>query len=383
VVAAWSSGTGGAGVGGSVAFLALTTWAGFSTPTALRVVSVLPPFLVLFYARYLHPAVADHRQPGAAQWLKSTVFDNTSLLRRLGLTRLVGGSMQRYDRYQRLEGQDPLDANVETLSTLGIEPSYPTTTYAALPGESVDVTLLGVQSPTLSPRSLTPVLNSNHSPYPRGDDEADESKQQLYARFASIPKVAIHDMTLAQRLAVVRPLLSVYIMPLLMVYWAEYTINQGISPTLLFPIPNPRPPLYPITQLKDHYVYYQALYQVGVFVSRSSVHWFPIKRLWYPSLLQVGVLGLVLTQAVWMWLPSVWLVFIIVLFEGLLGGATYVNTFYNIRNDVPLLYREFALGVTGKCSPDHLGVGKDGKQGNDKAAIEYTQFCDTDTTQYT
>ncbi|KAJ1981141.1 battenin CLN3 protein [Dimargaris xerosporica] len=352
VVGAWSSGTGGAGVSGSVAFLALTTWAGFSTPTALRMVSVLPPFMMLFYAWYLRSAVTAQHQSRAVQWLKAAVLDSNSLLRRLGLVRFARGPSQRYDRYQRLDGHDSLEDSADMPSTRVVEPPHTTAAYAALPGESVDVTLHALQSPTLSLRSLSLELNCNRGSYQPLED-GDEGKQQLHARFARIPKIAIHDMTLAQRFAVVRPLLSVYIMPLLVVYWVEYTINQGISPTLLFPIPSPRPPLYPITQLKDHYVYYQALYQVGVFISRSSVHWFPIRRLWYPSLLQVGVLGLVLTQALWMWIPSVWLVFSVVLFEGLLG-ATYVNTFYNIRNDVPLLYREFALGVTGVG--DSIGI---------------------------
>lgn len=42
-------------------------------------------------------------------------------------------------------------------------------------------------------------------------------------------------------------------------------------------------------------------------------------------------------------LPSVWLVFAIILYEGLLGGAAYVNTFFFISAEVrtsfcPLLF---------------------------------------------
>lgn len=35
-------------------------------------------------------------------------------------------------------------------------------------------------------------------------------------------------------------------------------------------------------------------------------------------------------------MPSAWLVFTIVLYEGLLGGAAYVNTFYFISKEVSL-----------------------------------------------
>lgn len=33
-------------------------------------------------------------------------------------------------------------------------------------------------------------------------------------------------------------------------------------------------------------------------------------------------------------LPSAWLVFVIILYEGLLGGAAYVNTFFFISKEV-------------------------------------------------
>lgn len=45
-------------------------------------------------------------------------------------------------------------------------------------------------------------------------------------------------------------------------------------------------------------------------------------------------------------LPSVWLVFVIVFWEGLLGGAVYVNTFAEISDNVPEEDREFSLAAT-------------------------------------
>lgn len=38
-----------------------------------------------------------------------------------------------------------------------------------------------------------------------------------------------------------------------------------------------------------------------------------------------------------LFLPSAWLVFAIVLYEGLLGGAAYVNAFYFISKEVGLI----------------------------------------------
>ncbi len=51
--------------------------------------------------------------------------------------------------------------------------------------------------------------------------------------------------------------------PLLLVYIAEYTINQGVAPTLLFPLPQT-----PFKHYRAFYPTYNAIYQVGVFISR-------------------------------------------------------------------------------------------------------------------
>lgn len=53
-------------------------------------------------------------------------------------------------------------------------------------------------------------------------------------------------------------------------------------------------------------------------------------------------------------LPSVYLVLLVILWEGLLGGATYVNAFYNISVDVHPTYREFSMGVVALA--DTLGI---------------------------
>ena len=39
-------------------------------------------------------------------------------------------------------------------------------------------------------------------------------------------------------------------------------------------------------------------------------------------------------EAVYQFLPSFWLMVVLVLWEGLLGGATYVNAFYHIAKEV-------------------------------------------------
>ncbi|KAI6781450.1 uncharacterized protein J7T54_001412 [Emericellopsis cladophorae] len=92
-----------------------------------------------------------------------------------------------------------------------------------------------------------------------------------------------------------RALVVPYMMPLFLVYVAEYTINQGVAPTLLFPVEES-----PFREFRGFYPFYGFLYQLGVFISRSST---PFIRILY------------------FFIPSVYIVFVVIFWEGLLGGA--------------------------------------------------------------
>lgn len=148
----------------------------------------------------------------------------------------------------------------------------------------------------------------------------------------------------------IKPLIVPYMVPLSTVYFSEYLINQGISPTLLFPIEET-----PFRQYRDIYVTYATLYQIGVFVSRSSAPFYRVRRLYYPAVLQALNLVVCILQSMYMVFPSIYMMFLIVFYEGLLGGSSYVNTFMLITEEVSLQEREFALGTVSIS--DSLGVG--------------------------
>ncbi|KGO73922.1 Alpha/beta hydrolase fold-3 [Penicillium italicum] len=139
----------------------------------------------------------------------------------------------------------------------------------------------------------------------------------------------------------IRGLFIPFMVPMLLVYIAEYVINQGVAPTLLFPLRES-----PFEHFRSFYPTYNAIYQIGVFISRSSTPFYRIHNLYLPSLLQVANLTLLTLHALFNFIPSVWLVFIVVFWEGLLGGVVYVNTFAEIADRVPKEDREFSLGAT-------------------------------------
>ena len=202
-------------------------------------------------------------------------------------------------------------------------------------------------------RSLTPTTsrNSEEPPkltdnaFPGDDDAADNEGAGLLSSerdegYASLGVKSDPD-SFAQNLRRARKLFFPFMLPLLLVYVAEYTINQGVAPTLLFPLKDS-----PFKHFRAFYPAYNAIYQAGVFISRSSTPFFRIHNLYLPSFLQVLNLAILTLHALFNFIPSVYIVFAIVFWEGLLGGLVYVNTFAEIRDTVPKEDREFSLGAT-------------------------------------
>ncbi|CEP21228.1 unnamed protein product [Cyberlindnera jadinii] len=138
-----------------------------------------------------------------------------------------------------------------------------------------------------------------------------------------------------------KPLCVPFMGPLFTVYLAEYLINQSIAPTLLFPIEST-----PFHKYRDMYVTYGTLYQLGVFISRSSASFVRIRKLYVPSILQWVNVVVLLLQSILYFIPNIYIIMMIVFYEGLLGGASYVNTFMLVLETISDDEREFSLGAT-------------------------------------
>ena len=76
-----------------------------------------------------------------------------------------------------------------------------------------------------------------------------------------------------------------------------------------------------------------------------------LRKLISTSLVSQNVnLVILLCEAYFHFLPSVWIMFLIVLYEGLLGGACYVNAFYRISQEVKSLHHINNKTEQNKCS---------------------------------
>ncbi|KAM7288171.1 putative cln3/battenin [Ixodes scapularis] len=79
----------------------------------------------------------------------------------------------------------------------------------------------------------------------------------------------------------------------------------------------------------------------------------------FPSAAQHNItvfinVAFIFSEAYLLFLPSFWIVVVVVLYEGLLGGSAYVNTFYRISQDVPIQHREFSLRIASLA--DSAGI---------------------------
>ncbi|XP_078677536.1 battenin-like [Branchiostoma floridae x Branchiostoma belcheri] len=154
------------------------------------------------------------------------------------------------------------------------------------------------------------------------------------------------NLSLTQKFQLVKPLVCKYMAPLFLVYVAEYFINQGLFELIFF--------RNIWLSHSEQYRWFQVIYQIGVFISRSSVSIVQIHALWLLAFFQFVNVGLFLLEVLHPFLPSIWIVFAMILWEGLLGGAAYVNTFYKMSHEIAEEHREFSLGVTSQA--DSCGI---------------------------
>lgn len=168
------------------------------------------------------------------------------------------------------------------------------------------------------------------------DDSAEEPRQQ-----------PADSLSFAYKMQLLRPMLIPYILPLVTVYFAEYTINQGIvrtvanaGPYSAVPCPRRKQALAPF----DHDSYAARLLpsipahipgmstflmQTFVFFSRSYTSVLrlppiPKKWLWAPAMVQGSLMFFLTSESVFAWFRESIarsLVIVLIAVEGLAGGA--------------------------------------------------------------
>lgn len=315
-VTAWSSGTGFAGVAGAGFYVLFTSAFGISDRTTLLTGLIFPLMYVLCYFVALGPgtvfaepeppssAASDGIPEGSPYAADSTPLGGPGKQHK----HLSSGSIGPGLELEHTDGSDGPGASM-----------------VGRPRQGGDLARLVGAPGSEQAKDLADKAGG------RGMESCDATKS----------------MTTAQRLTALRSLLPVMTW-LFVVYFAEYTINSGVAGTLSFP--NDGLPKH------DFYKRAQLVYQAGVFVSRSSGQLLPINTLWPMPLGQTIMLVVFIVQSCTQFIGSSWIMFGLVLFEGLLGGAVYVNAFRKIRAESPPHLREFYLGAASVADTAGISV---------------------------
>ncbi|KOO34019.1 tpr domain containing protein, partial [Chrysochromulina tobinii] len=190
------------------------------------------------------------------------------------------------------------------------------------------------------------------------DAELDRASHVLRGRDA-------HDgTTMCARMRLLREI-TIYMVPLFLVFWAEYACQSGAWTA--FALPEPRRIDDAGSRLNAYHTF-NLLYQCGVLVSRASGMLFTLPRPVLHALvvlqvaLLVGFVGDAATQTI-----TGWPLHAGALTVGLIGGTLYVQMFLLIDREMPPAKREAAL-ATCTCA-DTAGVLAGEFTGL------FTQFC--------
>ncbi|KAK9918138.1 hypothetical protein WJX75_001533 [Coccomyxa subellipsoidea] len=139
-----------------------------------------------------------------------------------------------------------------------------------------------------------------------------------------------------------------YMVPLTLVYFAEYVMQSGTWTAIGFP-PGDAPARHQFYEASNW------CYQVGVFISRSSGLLYQADRavLWVMPALQMGLLFFFVAVAILHFWYNWWLL-VPCFVTGLLGGAVYVNAFTLLSREVEPRLREFSLAAASLA--DSVGI---------------------------
>ncbi|GJJ14746.1 hypothetical protein Clacol_009013 [Clathrus columnatus] len=205
---------------------------------------------------------------------------------------------------------------------------------------------------------------SGYIPILPNDTEEDDNEDSstAYTHDETYVKVAL---SIGRKWVLLKPLLLRYMLPLTSVYLIEYTINQGISPTLIYPIPSPREHPFLshfIRSLRDYYPLWQCLHVTFQYFSRTPP--LPSKLLPLPAIIQAIIFVMLATEsAVGIFDTgseefTFFIVFSLISVEGICGGLAYVNTYFHLGqeetsnsddsdNERTRQEREFKIGSIG------------------------------------
>jgi len=195
--------------------------------------------------------------------------------------------------------------------------------------------------PAVAPLADDKLSDGVRSAPPSIPNYSEQEHQPLLADADSKVRDDDAPLALGRRLRLLL-VLTPFMLPLALVYFAEYLINQTVYSTVFYRDAS-------LIDCAKQYTFLQLCYQTGVLISRSSVNLVRLKNLGtlqLPAVFQVINLVVLTLNSVYLFLPSFWLVVAFGVWEGLMGGGIYVNVFYLVSERFDGREKEFCLGST-------------------------------------
>jgi battenin len=139
-----------------------------------------------------------------------------------------------------------------------------------------------------------------------------------------------------------------YMVPLALVYFAEYAMQSGTWAAMGFPVGSE-------AARKEFYQFSNWTYQAGVLIARSSgALWTPTRgKLWFMPALQCVFLAFSVANAYYMWWYD-WSILLLCFLVGLQGGLCYIGVYSLIAIEVAPELKEFSLAAASLA--DSLGI---------------------------
>ncbi|CAM9788942.1 unnamed protein product [Pylaiella littoralis] len=305
---AWSSGTGFAGIFGYAWVFVLNLLFGLSFRTTLMMANLLAVFFLYAYFRLLSAPLINSERHRSSSGTSSSVGG--------------GGNGNRLSQQTRVDGIGAARA----------------TAYSPLSPSSQQQMQSSALSSSLTSDGGGGALYSSHTEDEGGEEEGwgESDGGTLDVGVVAGESRRPPEMTVGERLRFTLSLWR-FTVPLVLVYFAEYTMQTGTWSAIGFPITS-------ANARRRFYEYANWCYQGGVFVSRSSgmiVRLSPL-MLWSLPAVQVAMLIFFYLVAVEKFLYGYGLLFLC-FGVGLVGGLGYVNAFRLVAEAVPPELKELAL----------------------------------------
>ena len=132
-------------------------------------------------------------------------------------------------------------------------------------------------------------------------------------------------LTIMQRVLILKPL-TMYMVSLCLVYFAEYCINSGVTPSMVDSTTN-------ATRKSNQFTEFNLCYQIGVFLSRSSVNIWHTRHVWTFAGLQCINFVIFFLLAYYRAITTTYYYWPLIVYEGFMGGFCYVNAFNAITKE--------------------------------------------------